>query len=533
MGMRRPDYPGTQFSATPRSSVLDPPDALDDYGGGGGSGQPASLRLAPSSEANLEASQHQLRELAGAGGAVVAQEESRERSSSLVPADTATKEAAAEGEKKDAEDKRGECAKCFDSIWANEFARADCSIRWTSNLVITIVLDVVVVIILIIVLTYLTNRGLNVTFLIGGNGTDVDAPFVSDNVVCLGGLCNITLSLPRDAFEPVVIMYGFSSFNQNYNSYYTSVVFFQALGTQLGISSEADLVRVGSTAVYADEGNTTGPQFYPAGLYTKTFYNDTISMSPAMQAAACDFASQPVPAGTSTQEYSPGFFVSGVNDVLERPGAGAGGQAFDCAAITHQGISWAALPGLKYKNPEGYPAVLAENSLVSMAERYPCCVNETLNIEDERVVNWYQPAAFGDFNKIYGVIPYGLPAGNHTLQVVRRAGVLRGELRLKVLAGPAVGDFYHGIIVIVTAIMVGLNSLTIVVFPVKHILCPRFGDTQHMCCRKRKKQRRQKSKTPKTPVLSSAQLPVASEPEMGVHGGVQVGIEDGGTRDEV
>ncbi len=47
-----------------------------------------------------------------------------------------------------------------------------------------------------------------------------------------------------------------------------------------------------------------------AGLYTKTFYNDTISMSPAMQAAACDFLNQPVPAGKTVFQYFPGFFIS-------------------------------------------------------------------------------------------------------------------------------------------------------------------------------------------------------------------------------
>jgi hypothetical protein len=64
----------------------------------------------------------------------------------------------AESEEKD---QGNACARCFDSIWANEFARADCAIRWTSNYIITIFLDVVVIIILIIVLTYLSQTGLN------------------------------------------------------------------------------------------------------------------------------------------------------------------------------------------------------------------------------------------------------------------------------------------------------------------------------------------------------------------------------------
>ncbi len=55
--------------------------------------------------------------------------------------------------------------------------------------------------------------------------------------VCVGA--QITLSLPRDEFGPVVVMYGFSSFSQNYNSYYTSVITFQATGTQLAITTEA------------------------------------------------------------------------------------------------------------------------------------------------------------------------------------------------------------------------------------------------------------------------------------------------------
>jgi hypothetical protein len=35
----------------------------------------------------------------------------------------------------------------------------------------------------------------------------------------------------------------------------------------------------------------------------------------------------------------------------------------------------------RFVNPDGYPDVLEENNLISLSERYPCCVNETLNIE--------------------------------------------------------------------------------------------------------------------------------------------------------
>jgi hypothetical protein len=120
----------------------------------------------------------------------------------------------------------------------------------------------------------------------------------------------ITINLPRAEHVPVAIMYGYSDFHQNYNTYYNSIITLQALGTQLAISTEAvrcsatslqwsecsqrvsspsmrcicathccnlsfaaalmlslrygqDLVRVGNYTVYADSSNVSGAQFYP------------------------------------------------------------------------------------------------------------------------------------------------------------------------------------------------------------------------------------------------------------------------------
>ena len=52
------------------------------------------------------------------------------------------------------------CA-CFDPIWANNFPRADCNIKWTSNMVLTIGLSVVIITILTLSATYLQVNDLN------------------------------------------------------------------------------------------------------------------------------------------------------------------------------------------------------------------------------------------------------------------------------------------------------------------------------------------------------------------------------------
>lgn len=136
----------------------------------------------------------------------------------------------------------------------------------------------------------------------------------------------------------------------------------------------------------------------------------------------------------------------------------------------------------RFNNPPGYPSSVPDADLkMFLPERYPCCVNASLGINDERVISWMQPAAFASFNKIYGVLPYGLPAGNHTLHITRRMRSKHGILRLKLLAGPAVGETFRQATVITMATLVCVNGLMIVFFFLKRIYCPRIRgfDARH------------------------------------------------------
>jgi hypothetical protein len=51
-----------------------------------------------------------------------------------------------------------------------------------------------------------------------------------------------------------------------------------------------------------------------------------------------------------------------------------------------------------------------------------------------------------------------------------------------VTAGPAVSPYFQMVTVIVIAILVGINSLTLMCAPIKKILCPRFGDSGKSKC---------------------------------------------------
>ena len=55
----------------------------------------------------------------------------------------------------------GMLCSCLDPIWANEFTRLDCNIKWTSNLVVSISLTTVIAIILVLSATYLQVNDLN------------------------------------------------------------------------------------------------------------------------------------------------------------------------------------------------------------------------------------------------------------------------------------------------------------------------------------------------------------------------------------
>jgi len=177
--------------------------------------------------------------------------------------------------------------------------------------------------------------------------------------------CQVTLNVPQNMAGTVYFYYGLTNYFQNHRKYYTSKEFTQLAGNLVASSNLGECTPIVTNGqnwqTKALDGTPLDPNqaSNPCGLIASTLFNDTFKM------------------------IAPNGSQVGVNE---------------------SGIAWPEDLTF-YKQPPGYKSI------------------QWTNVTNEHFMVWMRPAGLGYFDKLWGIIPNGLPSGNYLVNIVNNYDV--------------------------------------------------------------------------------------------------------------